>query len=318
MRLRCEAAIPAGFVRGRVLVRLRQPEPDLLLLLPARGLDDATHQVTGAAGLPLLSHLSERDPVVSGELARNGRWEFAESAALLWLARPGMTFVDAGACLGYYSALLARVLGASGLAEAFEPEPRNHLVLTANALLTARLCPDAAPIRPHRHALSDRAGSARLHLFEGNLGLHSLAHGQRASGAIDVQAATIDALRFPTEGEPAIGRHIDLVKADVQGSEPALLRGAVRTLAEDRPVLCLECEPYLSGADACVGMIDWLAGRGYSAFRLFHSDEYDPHRVLAEAARVLSAAQASEMVRRDLVGPYGTLLAFPDRRSDRP
>ena len=131
MRLRCETPFPSTVRQGRLLAQLRQPEPDLLILRVVHEFSEATHQIVGVFGQPLLTHLTEHDPVVSGELLRSGFWEFAESMMLLSLAQPGMTFVDAGANLGYYTALLARTLGATGQIYAFEPEPRNHLLLCA-------------------------------------------------------------------------------------------------------------------------------------------------------------------------------------------
>lgn len=313
MRLRCEVAIPSGFRQGRVLVQLRQPDPDVLLLLPAKDLGEATHQIVDACGMPLITHLAEPDPVVSGELLRTGYWEFAESMVLLSLARPGMTFVDAGANLGYYTVLLAGTLQADGQIYAFEPEARNHLILTANALLTRQLCPQAAPTEVVACALGDRVGNARLNVFDKNLGMHSLVFGSREAVSTSmVPVTTLDTLRWTEGASPALGRRIDLLKADVQGSELALLQGAEQTLERDRPTLCLEFEPHLSGPDTCTALVEWLQARRYTAFRLFHSNVNEPYRALVEAVRLLTAQEVVEQVRRKLVGVYGTLVAFPD------
>src|SRR5437660_1333679 len=110
MKLRCEVAIPGGSRQARVPVRLAQPEPDVVEILPARAPGEATHQVIDACGLPLITHLPDADPMVSGDVQRAGYWEFAESMMLLSLVRPGMTVVDAGANLGYYSVLLSQSL----------------------------------------------------------------------------------------------------------------------------------------------------------------------------------------------------------------
>lgn len=72
MQLRCELAIPSGLRQGRLLVRLLQDDPDVLELVPAHGFADATHQLINAGSRPLLTHLSDQDPVVSGELQRQG------------------------------------------------------------------------------------------------------------------------------------------------------------------------------------------------------------------------------------------------------
>jgi FkbM family methyltransferase len=311
MRLRCEVAIPSGSRQGRVLIQFRQPDPDVLEILPARS-GEATHQIIDACGRPLITHLPETDPVVSGEILRAGYWEFAESMALLSLVRPGMTFVDAGANLGYYSVLLAQTLQSSGQVYAFEPEPRNRLVVTANVLLARQIAPQAAPTEVFPCALGDQVGTGRLNLFGQNLGFHSLVYGsQDAAGSITVPISTLDTLRRPGDSSPALTRRIDVVKADVQGSELALVRGAEATLEQDRPILCLEFEPYLSGAETCAALVNWLQARHYPWFRVFHSNVRDPHQALVEFARLLTAQEVLAQVQRQLIGPYGTLLAFP-------
>jgi FkbM family methyltransferase len=312
MKLRCEVAIPSGSRQGRVLVQLRQPNTGVLEILPARAAGEATHQIIDACGFPLITHLSESDPVVSGEIQRAGYWEFAESMALLSLVRPGMTFVDAGANLGYYTVLLSQTLQSSGQIYSFEPEPRNYLVATANALLVRQLYPPAAPSEIFPLALSDQVGTARLNLFAQNLGFHSLVYGAgEAVGSSEVRTTTLDSLRQPADGSPTLGRGIDVLKADVQGSELALLRGAERTLERDRPILCLEFEPYLTGAEACVALVEWLQARRYPWFRVFHSNVREPYPALVEFTRLLTAGEVLEQVGRKLIGPYGSLLAFP-------
>ena len=115
-----------------------------------------------------------------------------------------MAVVDAGANVGYFSVLLAKLLGRAGRLFAFDPAPDNHFILEANALLTEQLCPDAAPVTAFRLALADRTGPMTLRLFEGNLGLHSLVQGpEKADLSVPVDAVTLDSLRFPvTAGRP--------------------------------------------------------------------------------------------------------------------
>ncbi len=315
MRLRCEVAIPGGSRQARLPVHIGQPEPGVVEILPAGPGAEATHQIIDACGRPLITHLPDADAMVSGDVQRAGYWEFAESMALLSLVRPGMTVVDAGANLGYYSVLLSHALEPCGQVYAFEPEPRNHLVATANVLLARKLYERAAPAEVFPVALTDQVGSARLNLFAGNLGMHSLVYDKGGPvGASTVPTTTLDALRWGGEPAPGLRRRIDVIKADVQGSELALLRGAERTVERDRPILCLECEPYLTGAPACAALVEWLRDHRYPWFRVFHSNVRDPYQALAESARQLSAEEVLEMIRRNLIGPYGSLMAYPGPR----
>jgi len=65
-------------------------------------------------------------------------------------------------------------------------------------------------------------------------------------------------------------RRLDLIKADIEGWELQMLRGAARTLAELRPVLMLEAvDAYLSRAgDTRSALWRFLAGLNYRPHRL--------------------------------------------------
>lgn len=89
-------------------------EPDVVTIRPAAYGTQGTHQLVSVCGLPFVTHLSEHDEVISRTLQTEGVWEALESTLLLGVIRPGMTFVDVGANIGYYTTLLARCLGTQG------------------------------------------------------------------------------------------------------------------------------------------------------------------------------------------------------------
>lgn len=307
-RLRCEVAIPAGVRQGRLPVQLRQTEPEVLELLPATGPGTATHQLINVWGKPLLTYVSETDTEMSGDMSRQGFWEFAESIELLALARPGMTVVDAGAHIGYYGALLAHTLGPTGKIYAFEPEPRNLQLLTANALLWQQLFPLAAPIVVFPCGLSDQVGQVRLNLFDEHSGRHSLVQGARKAVEM-VSVTTLDTLCGP--GGELAGQHLDLVKADVCGSELALVQGAQQFLRQQQPLLCLHLDPVLYGGAMYVTLLEQLSALGYTTFRVFQAIATEPYRVLTEAVPLWTAEEMLDQLRRRLIGAQGALLAFP-------
>lgn len=316
MRLRCHLAIPEGFQHGRVLVDLTRPEADVLDIAPAHQAGPFTYQIVDAFGHPLVTHLSEIDRCISQHIRDKGYWEPMESIALAALVHPGMTVVDAGSNIGYYAMLLARSLQSTGRVLAFEPEPRNHMALLANALLLGRLVPDAAPVEAFPAALAEAEGSAQLLLHGQNLGLHCLSREPQENRlSVEVPLLTLDAVRWreATEWCPAIDR-IHLIKADVQGGELNLLRGAERTLAADRPILCLEFEPYITGDRTCLDLVAWLAEHGYTRFRLFHSNLEEPRLALTEFAALLSPDDLVRRVAQREVHAYGTILAWPDAK----
>lgn len=158
------------------------------------------------------------DEVIRPAIAQQGVWEPGETALLLgWLA-PGMTFVDVGAHVGYYTVLAARRVSPGGLVFAFEPSPRNYDLLLANVWrneLTNVVC--------FPWAVSDHMGFVDLFLDESNTGDNRLFQDDRGPG-VRVRAVALDAL-------PSIRPPIDVVKIDVQGAEEAAIEGMKRLLS---------------------------------------------------------------------------------------
>lgn len=310
-RLRCEMAVPSGLRQNRLLVRLVQESAELLVLLPAADLATASHQLISAWGVPLLTHLNDEDQA-SADIFWKGYRNFAGSVTLTSLARPGATIVDAGAFVGYTSMALAHAVGREGIVYAFEPEPRNATLLLANALLWREVAPHAAPIEVCSYGLSDRTGDAPLYLAEKVLSLHTFMSGARStSPAVRVPVQPLD---LAAEGDNgAFRRPIEIIKATVQGSELPLLRGAEKVITCDQPILYLTFEPQRAGPTETTALVTWLRDHKYSAFRIFHGDVDDCHRMLGELGRLWTAEEVLDQARRNWIGATGTLIAFHRR-----
>ena len=72
------------------------------------------------------------DPLDSLELSIFRSYEPFETSLLSAEVRPGMTIVDVGANIGYYTLLFSKLTGESGHVYAFEPEPENFALLQQN------------------------------------------------------------------------------------------------------------------------------------------------------------------------------------------
>ena len=294
----------------RQLVRLSQ-QAELLQLSIVTEVDQATHQMTHVAGRPLLTHLTERDQIVSQALAKWKHWELLESMLLLSVLRPGMTVVDAGANVGYYTSLFAAAVGSRGGVHAFEPEPENFLILRANALLSAPANSQSAPIWLHNEALGKECGAASLAVYPNNLGYHSLlVREEWMTQSTQVPVMTLDARRFGDgHTPPQITTKVDLIKADIQGAELDLVIGGHRTLATDRPLLCLEFEPEVTGRERACELVASLEELGYDEFRVFHAAENRPSLMLRELSTWVTAAEIRSRVEARSIRSYGTLWA---------
>ena len=160
-------------------------------------------------------YLEESDPVITPGLVSVGEWEPGETALLGAHIQPGMTVLDIGAHVGYYTCLAGRLVGPRGLVVAFEPNPRNYELLLANVWrngLTNVVC--------YPWAVSDRCAFIRLYLATDNSGDHRVfpTEGRESVGVRAVSLDQLEVLRPP----------VDVIKIDVQGAEEAVFRGARR------------------------------------------------------------------------------------------
>jgi FkbM family methyltransferase len=149
------------------------------------------------------------------------------------LLRPGDTFLDIGAHLGFFS--LASGLSNPGVKIiAFEPNPKNFRILQANATANGLSGIVCEPI-----AISDHDGSARLYLTESDMSASLMkdfqAEDTRQIGSIEVLTASLDSY---LEQQRITGTLV--IKVDIEGHETAFFRGAARTIAAQKPDIILE------------------------------------------------------------------------------
>ena len=150
------------------------------------------------------------------QVLREGRlWEPRVTRFFWATLRPGQTFVDVGAHVGYFSVLASKQVGATGTVIAVEPEARNldllHRNLARNGCANALVVPFAA------HSAN---GMASLVLDEENRGAHRLVPLGRATTS--VPCVRLDDL---------LPEHVDMIKIDAQGYDHEVIAGLDSTLA---------------------------------------------------------------------------------------
>ncbi|MGZ8783767.1 MAG: FkbM family methyltransferase, partial [Gaiellaceae bacterium] len=179
--------------------------------------------------------LDERDEWITPTLTATSGWEPGQTALLGERLQPGMTMLDCGAHVGYFTCQAARLVGPRGLVLAFEPAPRNFQLLQVNVWRNGFTNVVCFP-----WALGAEPGLATLQLSDTNTGDHRLHGGDASQPSTTVRVAALDEIL-------AIRPPVDVVKLDVQGSEEAAVRGMERLLAAS-PGVVLTVE--LSPADA--------------------------------------------------------------------
>jgi FkbM family methyltransferase len=199
----------------------------------------------------------------TGQSVLGGSGEPAVQQALAEHLRPGMTFYDLGANIGFLSLLGAKLVGASGRVVSFEADPeiatrlrenvlRNHfswITVEQKAVWSepsvvafSRIDPAESPDRGLGHISSEVADADTLR----------------------VEAVSLDAYTS-TNAAP------QFIKCDVEGAEVEVFRGARHLLAEKRPVILCE----LHSDEIRRDMLREFSAQGYRCL------DCDPTHILA-------------------------------------
>lgn len=169
----------------------------------------------------------------SGQNVRKGIGEPQVQKALNDYLRPGMTFYDLGANIGFFSLMAAHLVGPSGRVISFEADPEIAARLRENLAYNK-----FAHVTVEQKAVWSEAGTvsfARVDISTspdrgvGHVATNTLAD----ANSITVEAVALDAY---TASHPAP----DFLKCDVEGAELAVFQGAARLLAGKRPILLVE------------------------------------------------------------------------------
>ena len=183
-------------------------------------------EVVDVAGVSLA--LDRADTAVSGVIVAEGTYEPEITGLLARFLRPGMTFVDVGANVGYHALLAARAVGPTGRVVAVEPSSENCRLILLSAALNGFANVEVLPV-----ALDDHQGWAHLsHHIGSNAsfvpgGVEDL---RRGHGTV-VPVLRLDQL---------VSGRVDVVKLDVEGAEAHAVAGGASLIAASLPVVVTE------------------------------------------------------------------------------
>jgi len=197
---------------------------------------------------------------------RHGSYEPTLRRVMRQVLKPGDTFVDAGANIGYVSALAASLVGTAGQVHSFEPVPACFRRLERLAALNPK-----HHFTLNNYALGAEDGEAVITVGQGNIGGNSLVAGQISPEHVE-STCTVPVRRL---GDYLVQHGIArpaLIKIDVEGFEFQVIRGMADFFASTTYRPPLVCEV---GAEAAASLgyslrdvADHMASLGYSAFRL--------------------------------------------------
>lgn len=179
-------------------------------------------------------HVDTRDSGFGANILLDGYWELWLTQFMARSVGRGAVVVDVGANYGYYSLLLADLVGPAGHVYAIEPNPAAAVLLRRSIGLNGF---DARTTICEVAAGATDGGTATLFVPDGEPKNAAILPDQAASpmrgAAHHVPVATLDSL---LTAHP----RIDFIKIDAEGAEQAIIAGLARTLAIHRPDMVLE------------------------------------------------------------------------------
>ena len=191
-----------------------------------------------------------------------GTYERDELAFTLGRLRPGDTFVDIGAHIGYFALPAARRVGPRGRVIAVEPVASSAALLRRNVALNR-----FEHVEVVEAAASDRDGRAELRIAADSAMWATLRSDtfDHVAATVSVPTRSLDSV-LAERGWPTVAG----IKLDVEGAESDVLRGADEALRRNPSAFFLF---EASGGEpgrvaASLETLETLAGRGYRFRRL--------------------------------------------------
>jgi FkbM family methyltransferase len=187
-----------------------------------------------------------------------GLYEPETAAFLCDQFRKDMTFLDIGSNAGYFTLLGSKCVGEVGITISFEPITLNCTIIESH--LQANKINN---VKVERLAISDTTGEVKFNVEKNNENSHIsnviITHAESdLREVLIVKTLTLDEYIETHKIKP------DVIKIDDEGSEVAVLRGALECLRVYKPT----CIISLHSKECPDGCIEILDGLGYSFDRL--------------------------------------------------
>ena len=205
------------------------------------------------------------------------------SSVVRRLLHPGDIVVDAGANYGWYTTLMAQIVGTKGMVHAFEPVPLTYRRLNEHVDINGF----RNRVMAVQSALGIEDDTVKIHVFK------NLSHSRSSLSPLDQNDFSTNEVPITSLNKylKTMGiTHVDFLKCDVEGSELNVLRGACAFLESPKaPIMMVELNHETSAAFGYTiyDLVNYLRDLGYDSFyavdginrmlRLQGNDEIQSH-----------------------------------------
>ncbi len=229
---------------------------------------------------------ADPDDPIGGSIAAN-TYEPHVVAAMEAYVRPGMTVLDVGANIGYFTLLGAKLVGSQGRVIAVELMSSNARLIEAS-----RIANGFKNITVVQAAATDSLGPVVVSRSYSN---GEISRSQNLSSLLCSEMAVGIPVDLITPGP------VHFVKMDVEGAEGAALRGMANLIAQSRPVIVTEFSPNrmpsVSGSSG-PEFIQALLDHGYTIAEISPGGH---HTIGANVDDVMSAYESARADHIDLL-----------------
>ena len=168
------------------------------------------------------------DEILSRSIVYDKIWEPETTKLIKNIIHEGDVGIDLGANIGYFTMLMANLVGTSGKIFSFEPEPQNFEILQKNIKQN-----HLKNVVANQSAIGDINGKIKLYLSNTNAGWHKVFPKQFidyevSDKNIDVKICSLD--------KEFIDKKIDFIKMDIEGYEWNAIKGGKKILQEKHDV----------------------------------------------------------------------------------
>jgi len=206
----------------------------------------------------------DRSAYIGSLIYWHGWHHYKELKLLQRLLRPEMVFVDVGANQGEFTLFAAKRLPLGGVL-AFEPSPASFQHLAKNVALN-----HCENVFLHPVALGEKAETAELFTefagrhtsgYQPNEGLSSMFPSEERPHRV----AAVDVKTFDEVFRQSGFSRLDVIKIDVEGAELPVLKGAINSIRQKRPLILVEISKsnFAAAGYTPVELLDFLQSEGY-------------------------------------------------------
>ena len=201
----------------------------------------------------------------------NGNYEMDSNKLVKKYVKHGMIVMDAGANMGYFTLMFAKIVG-TGRVYSFEPSVPVFKKMEENIKLNG-----FRNIIAENKALSDVDK-----IDEGNF-VYSFKHGGNYTAKKEEKCEFITLDKYFKDNDI---QGLDFAKIDIDGFEEKMIRGSIETLKRFKPILLLEVSiSYLQPKAVLISMLELLKSIGYGLYDE-HERETTIEKIMEENERI--------------------------------